>query len=669
MPCYASLFIHDIINSACSLATYTFNEKSILKLQLYSMQLLSVILDVFQSSVDPDLQQSNSQDEFLSASADCKMLYQFISQILSALRPCLALQVSSELNAICSGILLKLMKMEFLHDKVALKRLLKPLLSVVDNKSDMTMPIQHRQDMSEESSVIYQLTVMSSYAQLHLLTCEQTVFIRQTTKEYNSMISTVNSAISEFMLKLVQIWFAYCIDCSRMIKSLTTHIKSIDISEKMNDSRQDLINDFDPKLGGLTYNSHLRLHLIESTYLKNLPLFLSALCESSLSSVEQIKYCFSLIQLILFSTNSSLNGTKKHFSEIVFGQNYKYLGEQLLYLLRSLKRVVIADKIKIAIPDKEWSNTVKYLQRTFFHLPKNTNPKTKLSCFYLYLDLLIKLSIDDQGDNNVYLKSEIWNGLLLVISEIFPAIFQPPDVKGCEDIRNIQSQIVQGKICNVYPTPCFESLQNISISNTDANSDLFKIPATAAAKPSKIVLDDFDLFAIQNQRNNNEAMSADEKEAKRNFDEDFYETIRTIKLLFENDVVSIFSQIMSLLLQQLKRNSQYQIYSIHLMVSIILIISMSIPSSYPSRQTVIKSITSKFMEFISSCSEEGKQLSVDDIRQILFRNFSKWCVYFDKVDKTTNEISNKITQSMTLLVPYIITLWLATHSKPETEVR
>ena len=102
VPCFASLFIHDLVNAACACATYTLDDKLSQGLQMSSMQFLDAVVRLFGRTTDPDEVAANQStaapSRSTSAAGDAAdqaadeghpILAQFSSQLISALRPCL----------------------------------------------------------------------------------------------------------------------------------------------------------------------------------------------------------------------------------------------------------------------------------------------------------------------------------------------------------------------------------------------------------------------------------------------------------------------------------------------------------------------------------------------------------------------------------------------------
>ena len=119
VPCYLALFMHDVINLACACASFTIDDNRILGLLKVSIHLLNGTVDLFKRSLDPDSDSSQA--------APTKVLSQFISQLMSAVRPCFTLSRSPALLGLAGALTITLIEEGLVVDKVVLKRLVKAL--------------------------------------------------------------------------------------------------------------------------------------------------------------------------------------------------------------------------------------------------------------------------------------------------------------------------------------------------------------------------------------------------------------------------------------------------------------------------------------------------------------------------------------------------------------
>lgn len=124
-----TLYLNDLVNLGCSSATYTLNDKTVLSFQSSGMQFLAEICRWFAHAQDPDYQ---SQGDGATDAIESLLLVQFLSQILGAVRVCLSIRHAPSLMHDTAEILHLLLSQGFIRDKVALKRLLKPIGTYVE---------------------------------------------------------------------------------------------------------------------------------------------------------------------------------------------------------------------------------------------------------------------------------------------------------------------------------------------------------------------------------------------------------------------------------------------------------------------------------------------------------------------------------------------------------
>lgn len=122
------VFMHDLINYGCALASYTLNDQRLLTHQTQGIQFLQQVIDIFQISSDLDVN-TNTTSTSSTSPMESKLLHQYVSQVISTIKTSLSEVFSNELLLSCGKIIVTLLKQGYLVDKILLKRLLKPLLS------------------------------------------------------------------------------------------------------------------------------------------------------------------------------------------------------------------------------------------------------------------------------------------------------------------------------------------------------------------------------------------------------------------------------------------------------------------------------------------------------------------------------------------------------------
>lgn len=314
LPCFAVLFLHDLVNLACACSTYTINDKMLQSLQCDSIALLEKIILLFFNTTDPD-----AADAGLGSSN--KILSQFISQILSAVRPCLGGSYSPELSSRASSVVCLLIAGGFLADKVAVRRLIKLLFASTEEKDkdkDNIALIQRRARVSEDTSdvlaVLGHIVEVQSLAQLHLLSLQSFL-----TKDVEPAVrSAIVSTLQEHISHLSSVWAGMVIDAVRVLQPLpaTEAIAPQDgngnsSSAKSNQSSSSLENgavsciwpemtiETDPRRGGIIYTSDVQYKDLISPLKRSLPVFLAAVTASPACRKESVCELFSVCSIAL----------------------------------------------------------------------------------------------------------------------------------------------------------------------------------------------------------------------------------------------------------------------------------------------------------------------------------------------------------------------------------
>ena len=94
VPRYLPLFLTDLVNLCCTCATFMIDDKPVLTLQLTAMQLMHQVVEMFLLTEDPDIKMAQSGAgaglDSLTEAVEGRILHQFTSQLLSAVRSGLA---------------------------------------------------------------------------------------------------------------------------------------------------------------------------------------------------------------------------------------------------------------------------------------------------------------------------------------------------------------------------------------------------------------------------------------------------------------------------------------------------------------------------------------------------------------------------------------------------
>ena len=203
LPCYASLFVEDIISTCCSCATYTVDDVEMRRMQREALQCLATVVYLFKESLDPQ-------------SADCELiLKQHMSQIMSAIRPCLSVRFHSQLVTAAGSLVCMLTQYRQLDDKVLLKRLIRPLfpsiaeIRAVESEAHEVNPL--RTEVSEEFIVADQITELGLAARLYSLSYAEGAYSPE------EDIQETIGAFFKRALNLLLIQWRDLLDCSLLV--------------------------------------------------------------------------------------------------------------------------------------------------------------------------------------------------------------------------------------------------------------------------------------------------------------------------------------------------------------------------------------------------------------------------------------------------------------------
>jgi hypothetical protein len=88
------------------------NDKRLIRLQLSAMKFLEKLIFMFSHTMDPDSQVQERVGSVSSSVANPgdKILVQFLSQIISAVRPCLSTLFSPELTLVSGRLVISLIR-------------------------------------------------------------------------------------------------------------------------------------------------------------------------------------------------------------------------------------------------------------------------------------------------------------------------------------------------------------------------------------------------------------------------------------------------------------------------------------------------------------------------------------------------------------------------------
>jgi hypothetical protein len=386
IPCFATLFLHDLVNTACACSTYTINDKVLQCLQIESIGLLQKIVLLFFQTVDPDA---------VDPGAD-KLLSQFLSQIVSSVRPCLGATYSPSLAAVSGSVICLLINGGFLSDKVAVRRLIKLLFASTDEKEkdkdrdQSVAPIQTRarasDDTSDSLAVIGHVAEVATLANLYLLTINNPL-----TKDVETSVrAAITSTLQEYVPSLGTVWYAMIMDGARVLQTLpkapaaednsskdngTATVSEVERTENGHNGQKngysvwpEMTFETDPRRGGLVYSHDIPYSELISALRKNLPVFLAASTSSSaILTKENADVLFSTC----YAAMSSLCAAYENIEDVVMHSDTNIFATQQSYLLVAMTNVCKFDldllgSSRNRIPVVEWANTATLLGYQLF---------------------------------------------------------------------------------------------------------------------------------------------------------------------------------------------------------------------------------------------------------------------------------------------------------------
>eukprot|EP01041_Mallomonas_annulata_P001008 gene1008-1979_t len=318
IPCYLPLFLHDFVNFACACATYSVEDHRLLSLLAASAEFLECLLVMFWDTIDPDAIIITTDVATSSSSYGNRILQQFISQIVSALRTCLSAEWHPSLLFTVGGLANDLMRGEFLSDKVMVRRVAKLLLpppsttttTTTESETPTTVNVNSLAILSplvaDEVSTISHIVMFTNAARLYLLTS----FSGPCRNVKNEIKTAVQSILQDQLSSYMDVWYAMILDAVRVLQGTRQwpKITSNDMPSASN--------------GGLCYGpsvDHTRLlvHLELA-----LPYLVAAISQCTTLTNAQLSAIFSISLIVLEDLRNStykLSNSMKSNEQIGLG--------------------------------------------------------------------------------------------------------------------------------------------------------------------------------------------------------------------------------------------------------------------------------------------------------------------------------------------------------------
>jgi len=455
IPMFLPLFLNDVVNLACAGATYTVDDKPISQLQHESMFLILDIIRLFKRAHDPDIQIDSSMD--LQYTSENMILTQFLSQLLGAIRVCLATPQSPDLF-LCSGsVFCDLIKYNFVTDPTTIKRLMKTLLSFCED-SNIYHPLdgstfQSRRLLkvstvtSEDVSTAFHLSGAVVAANLFILSVKELTQYGVNIK--GSVREVVLSAIQGYLPILSSIWWTAIIDSARLAQlSLLQISDMIGMSSSWIGSVQSgglVDEECNPLRGGIMYTPFFDIVSISRRFESSLPFFIIAYSALPITGSDLDAPMFSLAFVAIRSLLSRIDkisvmnfsrGTKDECGDLDdITTSSELLGlilQSQIFLIRK-KFPAVADKSFFAlIPLYEWQQMLQFvvskidilrdLRGVNVHIGDLTNG---LLCLYnVLMETVIKYSPHLNPSDIRAFTHFVWTSSTLIVPILLPELFR-----------------------------------------------------------------------------------------------------------------------------------------------------------------------------------------------------------------------------------------------------
>jgi hypothetical protein len=388
------LFLQDLINLSCACATFTMNDKAILGFQSESMKLVCILLEMFADAVDPDYVDATAGSSVEYDDSQNKLVVQYLSQLLGAIRVCLTMKHFPELLLPSQKALFVLVQKGYIRDKVAFKRLLKPIMtyaeeSLISSSSSNGSGLQLKMSSSlnEVMGIHEHLAYLSSLAglmvignhhnshpfthphQSNLLGIKAELGIKQTILNSfsNEITERIICACKLTLIDLIRILFEQQKAFPSSAWNLVGHGDS---------SSSSSLPEFHPARGGWIYSSAIKIEAILQELI-------------TISGLLSLAFCYSC------NRNSGVSTTKKSTSTAQ-GFNYKDFPDDHVNLLLSYAFMMISQlqrpsNLPSTIVSSLWSNVLQLLLVLIEH-PSVLNGTVSISSWISIAQEISKLS-------------------------------------------------------------------------------------------------------------------------------------------------------------------------------------------------------------------------------------------------------------------------------------
>jgi hypothetical protein len=443
IPSFISLFMNDTVSMGCACATFTIEDKTLPSLQSVSIEYLQAVVHLFWNSLDPDVvtkggggtsSTSGSSASTINSAGpltllivppERKLLFQFLAQIISALRPSLSVQWHPELLRTAGNLVYTFICGGLLTDKVVIRRLVKALLSIAEHDENYEPRCRFSLDVAGDVSVTQHIIATTNLARLYLLT---TPFARETGRVDATVQEAILSMLAPHLKKMVEVWVGISIDSARVLQGRSIWLKSTQIS----DSRR----------GGITYSPSVDpLRLVEHFEL-SLPYVLAAASISGAIQTDQVSPLLAIALSMRYylkeaegvvnnqtigetESNEDLEGEAEREAE---AENVATPGDELESLLLASIQHLVKQSNATPLPVLEWSRLIRSFSSSLVTLSTATissGPYIEQCAvkFALILDIIHQALLQTKGGDDSGLVYDIWECTMTVAVNVFCGVF------------------------------------------------------------------------------------------------------------------------------------------------------------------------------------------------------------------------------------------------------
>lgn len=393
LPCYASLFLEDIVTLCCTCAAYTVEDIQLRHLQLQSLQCLATVIHFFKDTTDPH---ATSTEEALPL-----MLTQFMSQIMSAIRTCLNTRFDSKLLMAAGSLICILTQHKLLDDRVLIKRIAKLMFPSLSDFSQAAVEEDDttvdKKDISDEYAAADHTVELGLAARLYALS-----LLRGHLAPREDVQATIRSIFEKLLGQLAVEWMTVVESTVLMVHGAQGWLRSVEPSTEE----------------ALALTNLVKSKLVRQNLVAALPYAIVAcICTGKVGSID--------VTFLLASLTSTVNesGISKFISAADIN-NLKFTS------LLGLVHIFDYPSIDESIASSSWIRIIRKLLST---LKLNTfSMMERLSYIQLLLDLTGRLSQYLAKDPQLCSTSEpfaqwLWVLHLNIFSTLFSGVLTVPE--------------------------------------------------------------------------------------------------------------------------------------------------------------------------------------------------------------------------------------------------